>query len=140
MPEQQVLLDSGAASLLLSEKPEHQLLKTAMQRELQGLTMVLCPIVEAELTPWLSVLGKRRRDVANNFLQPMHSYPITTETAAFYSNSVWREIPTFSQNDRWIASVVMEQDIHLATIDSDFVRAPHLRDSLIYLDKNRFTD
>ena len=140
MPEQQVLLDSGAASLLLSEKAEHQLLKTVMQRELQGLTMVLCPIVEAELSPWLSGLGKRRGDVANRFFQPMLSYPITTETATFYSNSVWREIPTFSQNDRWIASVAMERNIHLATIDSDFVRATHLRDSLIYLDKNRFTN
>lgn len=136
MSQKVVLLDSEVVTTILSIRSRRRKLKEHILRRLEGWLFVINPVVRAEVLSWVRTVGERQRLVVGEFLAQAALLDITTETADCYADDLWDELPTFSENDKWIASTVMEHGVHLACIDSDFLRAEHLKEQIVYFDKN----
>ena len=132
-----LLVDSGIVSAYLSEHQRYRELRNEIARHFQGRKLCSCSIVEGELFVWADRLGSRRYEVFKAFLANMASFPVTTSTATHYAAEVWKGTD-IGKNDRWIASVIMDNDLDLITLDSDFVRCGFLSDRLTRLDPNQY--
>ena len=132
-----LLLDSGVVSAYLSENQKYRELRNEIARHLQGKKLCSCSIVEGELFVWADRLGTRRHENFKAFLENMDSFPVTTATARCYASEVWKTAD-IGKNDRWIGSVIMDHDLDLITLDSDFTRCEFLSDRVTRLDPNQY--
>ena len=138
-PQNQRLLlaDSGVVSAYLSENQKYRELRNEIARHFQGRQLCSCSVVEGELFVWADRLGPRRHANFEAFFENLSSFPVTTTTARRYADKVWKGTD-IGKNDRWIASVIIEHDLDLITLDSDFARCEFLSDRLIRLDPNQY--
>ena len=135
-----MLLDTNAVSFYLSENRKYGKLVETIAAIIEGQTLHTCPIVEGEALDGAQQrnFGERRKTILQNFIDGMEYLPVNKGTVSHYTDSVWRTAPTMSQNDRWIASLVMQHKLKLLTLDSDFLRCNFLRDYVIYINPNEF--
>ena len=140
MNKELILLDTNAIIYFLSTNPKHKVLSLEIGEIIHGKTLFGCPITEGESLDivYSRKLGHRRLNVLYNFLNSLNYLDITSETAAFYARQDWAGRGTMNQNDKWLASLIVQYSIMLLTLDTDFTRYDFLEDYIIFIDLNEF--